>query len=304
MNKTRIIVASVILCVIILSSVFIVLFLDDFLSDINNQNQNELTGTEGLVYELSEDGLSYIVTDYVGKSGDVIVPTKHEGISITRIEEKAFSYSEIRNVLICEGVLEIGFAAFSNSDMESITIPESVTNIEKSAFVGCSKLKRIVIPQNISSLPDGLFADCTNLTEIILPNSLYKIPRFTFLSCTSLKTVSLPNTIIVIELSAFENCKSLETIIMPPNLQCIENYAFATGSSSLTTIELPKSVSNIGEHAFDFNENLNVVIYLGTKAEWSEIVKGEYIFGGKVMEIKCTDGEIFYHPDGNVTEKK
>lgn len=143
MNKTRIIVASVILCAIILSSVFIVLFLDDFSSDINDQNPNELIGTEGVVYELSEDGTSYIVTDYIGQSDDVIVPEEHEGIPVTKIEERAFSYCEFRNVIICEGVLEIGFAAFSNSDAESIQIPESVKKIGKSAFAGCAKLKKL-----------------------------------------------------------------------------------------------------------------------------------------------------------------
>ena len=51
---------------------------------------------------------------------------------------------KLKEVVIPEGVQEIGERWFINSKLESVTIPASVTAIGKEAFCGCKNLKEVV----------------------------------------------------------------------------------------------------------------------------------------------------------------
>lgn len=50
--------------------------------------------------------------------------------------------------------------------MTSITIPDNVTSIGKSAFGGCSNLKSLYLPANIKTIGDAAFNGCGSLTRI------------------------------------------------------------------------------------------------------------------------------------------
>ncbi|MDY4514774.1 MAG: leucine-rich repeat domain-containing protein, partial [Paludibacteraceae bacterium] len=50
-----------------------------------------------------------------------------------------------------------------------ITIPNSVTSIESSAFYGCSSLTSITLPNSVTSIESSAFYGCSSLTSITLP---------------------------------------------------------------------------------------------------------------------------------------
>lgn len=105
----------------------------------------------------------------------------------------------------------IDHAAFHDSAVTSVTIPDSVT-----------------------SIPDDAFAFCSQLTNISIPNSVTFIGFSAFNSCTSLKSITLPSSLSTIQSSAFYNCGNLETIRIPVSVTFIGNYAFAGCPSSMT----------------------------------------------------------------------
>lgn len=105
----------------------------------------------------------------------------------------------------------IDHAAFHDSAVTSVTIPDSVT-----------------------SIPDDVFAFCSQLTNISIPNSVTFIGFSAFNSCTSLKSITLPSSLSTIQSSAFYNCGNLETIRIPVSVTFIGNYAFAGCPSSMT----------------------------------------------------------------------
>lgn len=72
-------------------------------------------------------------------------------------------------------VTEIDYWAFYDcSDLWSVTIPNSVTNIWNGAFCG-SGLTSVIIPISVTSIGNNAFVNCEKLTSITIPNSVTSI---------------------------------------------------------------------------------------------------------------------------------
>ena len=137
------------------------------------------------------DNTAVIVTNYKynGAAADVTIPSRYQGKPVTMIDH----------------------AAFFNSAVTSVTIPDSVT-----------------------SIPDYAFGFCSQLTNISIPNSVTFIGFSAFNSCTSLKSITLPSSLSTIQSYAFYNCGKLETIRIPVSVTSIGSYAFDDCPSSMT----------------------------------------------------------------------
>ena len=146
-------------------------------------------------FAFTPDNTAVIVIRYKGTAADVTIPSRYKGKPVTMIDH----------------------AAFYNSAVTSVTIPDSVT-----------------------SIPDSAFGFCSQLTNISIPNSVTYIGFSAFNSCTSLKSITLPSSLSTIQSSAFYNCGNLETIRIPVSVTFIGNYAFA-GCPSLMTVTYPGS---------------------------------------------------------------
>ena len=101
-----------------------------------------------------------------------------------------YNNSNVKKVVIEDGVTSIGTAAFSGCGLISITIPDSVTSIGESAFENCSNLTSITIPDSVTSIEYCAFS-CCGLTSITIPDSVTSIGSEAFSSCFYLETISL-----------------------------------------------------------------------------------------------------------------
>lgn len=109
-----------------------------------------------------------VIVRYMGTAADVTIPSRYKGKPVTMIDH----------------------AAFFNSAVTSVTIPDSVTAILDGAFEKCSELTNISIPNSVTSIGLSAFAHCTSLKSITLPSSLSTIGNFAFDGCPSLMTVT------------------------------------------------------------------------------------------------------------------
>lgn len=98
------------------------------------------------------------------------------------------------NVTIPNGVIAIGQGVFANTKIQSINMPESVTEIRIDAFRSCTNLKDVVLSSNVTKIRDYAFADCNNLENIILSSNLQTIGSCAFSGTKKLKLV-LPDSI-------------------------------------------------------------------------------------------------------------
>ena len=166
-----------------------------------------------------------------------------------------------------------------------ITIPNSVTSIDSSAFYGCTSLTSVTMSDSVTSIGNPAFYNCTSLksievsennknyvsvdeilfnkdkselitypagktdSEYAIPNSVISIGDSAFENCTSLTSVTIPDSVTIIGRYAFENCTSLTSVTIPNDVTSI-GYGVFQGCTSLTSVTIPNSVTSIDSSAF------------------------------------------------------
>ena len=158
---------------------------------------------------------------------------------------------------IPNGTTKIGSSAFLyNQHLKNITIPKTVTSIEDWAFSN-SALETLTVPDSVTSLGYGIASDCTSLRTAVIGNGVTKLEYSTFSDCTSLTKVTLGKNIKELYNRAFYGCSALTSVNLPENLETIRVYAFAD-CTALKTLTIPETVKEIEAEAFYNCTNLQV----------------------------------------------
>lgn len=177
--------------------------------------------------------------------GDFEIPK-----GVKKIRKAAFANTDITSLTVPEGVTQIDNGAFGGCKaLTSVKLPDSLTRIGNFAFDKCPALKSISFPESITEIGNGAFANCKALEPVALPEGLTRIAEITFKNCAALKSVKIPDSVTSIGDSAFENCTSLEKADIPDSVTSIGNSAFAN-CTSLQAAAIPKDVTTIGSAAF------------------------------------------------------
>ena len=132
--------------------------------------------------------------------------------------------------------------------LTDIVLPEGVTSIGKSAFSDCDALTSIVIPDAVTEVGPYLFSTCETLSSVTLGSGLTYLSDHMFDSCRALESIYLPDNITSIGELTFQACRNLQDINFPEHLTSIGRGAFSL--CLLDHVELPASVTEIGENAF------------------------------------------------------
>lgn len=93
-----------------------------------------------------------------------------------------------------------------------VDLPDGLTNISRSAFVGFVNLTEIQIPETVTAIGMQAFSECSSLTSLVIPDSVQTISSMAFFGCTGLKTVTIGTGITKIDMYAFQKCSALEEI--------------------------------------------------------------------------------------------
>ena len=186
-------------------------------------------------------------------------------------------------------VTYIMYQAFlSCVDLHSVTIPNSVTIIDDSAFDDCTCLSEINVDSNNSSYSssDGvLFSKDKDVlikypqgkegTSYVIPGSVTQIYDKAFTSCDNLEAVTIPSSVTSIGNSAFEYCAKLKTVTIPSSVTSIGEFAYDY-CLRLENVVIESPNISIGGWAFCDCEDLKAIYFTGTKDEWSAVQKGSY----------------------------
>ena len=123
----------------------------------------------------------------------------------------------------------------------NVTVLDNVTQLSNHLFIGNSNVLTISLPESLSGLDSSCFQNCTGLQNIIIPDKIPEISQRCFDGCSSLSKVILPKNLTTINDYAFQNCRGLYDLIIPDNITalCVKPYAFS-GCSGLDNNTITK----------------------------------------------------------------
>lgn len=194
------------------------------------------------------------------------------------VADQAYYQSrKLSNVMIPEGIEEIGEFSFARSVLESITLPESLKEISYGAFYHCDNLKQVSLPAGIRNIGPKAFSHTAwvnsflkgeisdnsdflisggvlvayrgNADKVIVPEGVTVIAAEAFMNHKEINKVELPQSLLVIGEGAFEGCSNLGQLSLNGSVEEIKDRAFA--GCNLSKVRLPKSVVKLGIRAFD-----------------------------------------------------
>jgi len=141
-------------------------------------------------------------------------------------------------------VTTIGYGAFSQTGITSVSIPDTVITIAGSAFE-YDRLTSVTIPDSVTTLGRGAFGG-NQLSSLVIPDSITVIPQDAFVN-NQLTSLVIPDSVTTIGVSGFWS-NPLTSVVIPDSVTTIGAYAF--GYSRLVSVTIPASVTFIGAYAF------------------------------------------------------
>ena len=208
------------------------------------------------VHQTNADGLCQIC----GKS--IFIYNTSDG-NIVDIKGKDFGANVVsHNVVDGECVIEfdapitrIPAQAFKNSKIKgNLTIPNSVTTIEREAFSNCTELKgSLTLSNSLKTIGDKAFYNCNSLNgSLTIPNTVTTIGISAFEKCTGFNgSLTIPHSVTTIGESAFCNCQGFKgDLTIPSSITTIEAYTFSDCYGFNGKLTIPNSVTTIGKSAF------------------------------------------------------
>ncbi len=230
-----------------------------FISAQMKAADNEIVALIGLFdYYLYPDTHTALAGMYIGEDTDVVIP------STVEYQGETYTVTAVSNFIGCFN---------TNSDITSVTIPNTVTTLGKLTFHDCKSLKRVNIPESITSWDNSIFEGCESLEELHIPAGVTTVPSLEGCSSITNITVSASNTAFrmqdgcLVKLSDMTLVRSVSGII-PSDVTIIGKYAFL-GNQNITNAIIPEGVTTIRDHAFDGCTNLRSISFPSTLGGYS-----------------------------------
>lgn len=179
--------------------------------------------------------------------------------SETTQELISYGQDSIRYVIVEKGITQIGDKTFSNLfQAVAFFLPEGLTSIGNGAFSQCYAAVDIKLPSSLKTISDNAFWDCYSLTGMTIPASVESIGDWVFHGCRSLRYLqvetgnrfydSRAGCQAIIETASNILWAGCQNTIIPSSVVGIRKDAFQ--AKRFSNIEIPSSVTEIGEYAF------------------------------------------------------
>lgn len=205
-----------------------------------------------------------VISQYIGQAKDVVIPGEIDGCPVT----------------------EIFPLTFFGTNIQSVTVPDSVEIIRDQAFQNCQQLKTIHFGNGLKEIGYRAFFKCTALEKVILPKAVEKIGTEAFVECTSIKEIFVPKTVTQWGTSCFFANHSLSSLTFEEGLKEIGGFATFQAALALESVTIPASVTKINDTAFSACQSLKTVYFKGN----APTSLGSYVFGPPNKAI------TLYHP--------
>ncbi len=186
---------------------------------------------------------------YKGPDGDISMPAAIGRSQVSSLADKLFQGRFIRHCVLPESLRTIGKCTFAMSALETLHMPNAVSDIPAQCFADCGDLQAITLPNGLKRIREEAFSGCRALWEITLPDETDFLGDRAFSGCTALRRISLPAYLKDVPTQCFEDCAALAETSLPVGLVRIGPRAFA-GCESFDVPSWPETLMALGEGAF------------------------------------------------------
>lgn len=194
-----------------------------------------------------------------------------------------------QTITIGSGITRIANYMFRQfTALSSLTIPDTVAHIGRSAFDGCTSLTNVelrcvqVLEESafsgsglvtitfgaLTEIGDAVFASCPGLTELVIPDTVLTIGGAIVNHCVNLQKVVLPTHLDEIPSNTYWGCTGLTVLPIPDHISRIGSGAFY--DCDVTEVVIPESVEVIMENAFTNIQRLTTVQLPGSLTSISD----------------------------------
>lgn len=256
----------------------------------------------GTVYATNSDGTQTDGTA-MDDTGKKTVTHLFVSSGVTKIEISAFEDStslttvDLSDATALQTIDQQAFIGCTNLTSVDLSKATALQTIDQQAFAQTG-IASITIPESVTEINTGAFYTCTSLTEVNLSNAekLGTIGDNAFFNCTKLTTVNLSSatTLQTIGVQAFQGTR-ITSITIPESVTQIGAQAFL--GTGITSITIPASVTDIGGTTgwtFAGCTKLNTVTFKGETPP---------TIGANVF-ANCNALETIYVPNGSLEAYK
>ncbi len=207
------------------------------------------------------------------------LPTMHlsaSGNSHT-INGNTYINAKCHTVKVVSGTTKIGFAAFTNSEMEELILPSSLTDLSTKCFAGCTKLKRVSCaaikpPSATAKMAPFNGVDLSKVVLYVPASSVSDYSSDTYWGKfgeikpipTTLETKTFGGIKMELKATSTASVVNFDASVLPPNVHIPDYIAydgytypvtsireFAFEDCEMSTLDLPTDISYIGSYAFE-----------------------------------------------------
>lgn len=230
---------------------------------------NEMTASaveygtyEALEYSKYDDHIE--ITGCDASATEVEIPSKIDGIAVTKIFPWAFQYAEkLTSVIIPDSITTIGSYAFINTALKSVTIPKNVTSMGLNIFKNTRSLTEITVNKNNPNFCDidgVLFSkDKTELisypigrsdSSYIIPDSVTNIWDAVFFNCSKLTNVTIPDDLKIIGEEVFYATPFYKSLKNDSGFYILNDILLRSEVTDVENLTIPANIKVIAGGAF------------------------------------------------------
>lgn len=233
-------------------------------------------------YRFTVENGEATITGYVGTEANVAIPDTIGGKPVVAIGRDAFQ---------------------DRHSLKSVTLPDSVTRIEFSAFFRCGNLESVTLGEGIREIDALVFSHCDKLAYNEYENGSYLgSPENPYLALVrmapSVETaVFHPDTRVICG-EAFEDCDKLKDLIIPEGILSIGGFALP----SLKTISFPATMEHIDGLALHYCRTPSEITVAEGNTAYKSVDGTLFSYDGTRL-IKYASGSeatAYTVPDGTV----
>ena len=200
--------------------------------------------------------------------------------NIVEIEDNAFyGCTSLSDVTFNEGLKELGTSVFSNTAIETITIPSSLEVVADNQFLEGifenTKLTTVNFAEGTKSVVGYLLKGCDSITNITFPKTIESIGDYAFYKCNGFEKIDIPSNIATIGERAFSCCENLKTVKLNEGLKELGAGAFS--DTAIETITIPSSLEKVVSNEYSEGVFKNTKLTTVNFAEGTKSVT-DYLF--------------------------